>query len=311
MSVTLVTEKVSKSLGIDERLNSTYTRDFFVHTDELATEHEIALADDGTTAIPDMYSRHPVNTNALLVDKRCSQNKDQPLLWEVSCKYSTKTVDPSQQSQDKEDILNETPTINGVTERVQIVVDKDKDGDDILNSAGDKFFDPAPTKDEILRVYSISFNAERYDENAALDYIDAINSDAFQIGNKSFPAKSLRVMDITWDVQFAKSFRYFKVSMILKYRKRLWTEEIQQRGLYYYPSGVSSDKKRILVNKVEAVEPKLLKADGDVLAEGSPAVYKTVELLEEKAFSGLLTFCRGGMTNLDLISFFEPQDEDA
>jgi hypothetical protein len=309
MSITLVTEKISKSLGVDERLNSTYTREFFVHTDALATEHEIALADDGTTAIPDMYDRHPVNTNALLNDKKCSQHKDQPLLWEVTCRYSTKTVDPTQQSQDREDILNEPPTFNVTTERVSVTIDKDKDGNDILNSAGDKFFDPAVESDRILRVYAFSFNAENFDEATALTYIDTINSDTFQIATKTFPVKSLRVMDITGELRYAKSFRYFRVNLIIKYNPNTWKLELQQKGLSYYPGGVAANKTRIKEGGAEVVEPKLLKADGDKLGSGVAAVYTTKWIYTEKAFAGLRTICRSGRSDLDLITIFNGSEE--
>ena len=98
--------------------------------------------------------------------------------------------------------------------------------------------------------------------------------------------------------------------MVMKYRKRTWDDEFQEKGLYYIPGG-SGDRERIKEGGSDVVEAKLLKADGDRLPEGDPAVYTTFEILEETSFAGLLTFCRSGMTNLDLITIFQGGEEDA
>lgn len=316
MSITRVTEKIAKTTGIDERLNSTYERAFYVHTDSLASENEILLADDGTTAVPDMYSRHPANNNALLSNKTARQHAEQPLLWEVVCRYSTITPDPSLQSRTPEEILQEEPTVQMTTERIRVTVHVDKDGNDILNSAGDRFFDPAPEGDEIIRVYTIGFNSAYYSEASAMDFIDKVNSDNFTIGDLVCVPRTLLMHDISANLRFSKGWRYFHITMVLKYRKRIaaddsvigWDDEFQQRGLCYLPGG-TGPRKRIKEGGSDVVEAKLLKADGDVLPDGDPAVYKVVERLKETAFADLLTFCRDGMTNLDLITIFEAQDD--
>jgi len=265
--------QAKNSLGI-----RTYQRQFRLVTDD---------PDDGPYAIgsnaslPNIGSLHPEDSSAWC--RELTVENDAPYAgWIVTANYSSERE------------LSETPTsdpafVTWDSEQFQKPVIQDKDGDAVVNSAGD-FFDPPAMMDDSRRVVTVQKNLTAV-PTWILDYQDAVNSDSFSVDGVTIAigtAKMQRVSVGAEDIRNGIAFR--QVTFTMHLQRDGWDMQILDAGFRRIDPGDST--KRIAISLDDGTEPTtpaLLDGSGGLLSNPTPAnaVFKTFSVYKTRAFSSL------------------------
>lgn len=269
--------------GADGRAGA--SRSFRVIVDDPRTAYtDIALHED----IPKLGSLHP--ENFALYCARVSVVQRNKFLWEVSVGYSN-------ESEKAEDPTDDAAEIDWDTEQFQKPAVKDRDGNAILNSAGDPF-DPPAEMDDSRRVVTIKKNMEEV-PSWILDFQDVVNSSSFSVDGITVAAGLAKVQRVSVGaVQRRNDISYRPVTIVLHLRRDGWALEILNRGFRWTNGAarikVSYTDSGTLVSpgdpvENEPTEPVLLDADGLVLSDPTPetATYGLFNVYEERSFADL------------------------
>ena len=265
--------QAKNSLGI-----RTYQRQFRLITDD---------PDDGPYAIgsnaslPNIGSLHPEDSSAWC--RELTVENDNPYAgWVVTANYSSERE------------LSETPTsdpafVTWDSEQFQKPAIQDKDGDAVVNSAGD-FFDPPAMMDDSRRVVTVQKNLTAVPA-WILDYQDAVNSDQFTVDGVTIAigtAKMQRVSVGAEDIRNGIAFR--QVTFTMHLQRDGWDMQILDAGFRRIDPGDST--KRIAISLDDGTEPTtpaLLDGSGGLLSNPTPAnaVFKTFSVYKTRTFSSL------------------------
>jgi len=261
------------SLGI-----RTYQRQFRLVTDSRSDgPYEI-----GSNAnLPSIGSVHPEDASAWC--RELTVDNDEPYTgWIVTANYSSERE------------LSETPTsdpafVTWDSEQFQKPAIQDKDGDAVVNSAGD-FFDPPAMMDDSRRVVTVQKNLTAV-PTWILDYQDAVNSDQFTVDGVTIAigtAKMQRVSVGAEDIRNGIAFR--QVTFTMHLQRDGWDMQILDAGFRRIDPGDST--KRIAISLDDGTEPTtpaLLDGSGGLLSNPTPAnaVFKTFSVYKTRAFSSL------------------------
>jgi len=261
------------SLGI-----RTYQRQFRLVTDSRSDgPYEI-----GSNAnLPSIGSVHPEDASAWC--RELTVDNDEPYTgWIVTANYSSERE------------LSETPTsdpafVTWDSEQFQKPAIQDKDGDAVVNSAGD-FFDPPAMMDDSRRVVTVQKNLTAV-PTWILDYQDAVNSDQFTVDGVTIAigtAKMQRVSVGAEDIRNGTTFR--QVTFTMHLQRDGWDMQILDAGFRRIDPGDST--KRIAISLDDGTEPTtpaLLDGSGGLLSNPTPAnaVFKTFSVYKTRTFSSL------------------------
>lgn len=281
MSVVSVTEKPEgRSASTDLQLQRSYSRVFQVRTDS-ATDGAATARD--AVGVPAIGAIHPEDARAFCSGKSANAAEDR-VTWAVTCQYTTR---PQTKCADEisDNPLDDPPDISIGLSRYQEVVNQDRDGDPINNSAREQF-NPLPERDASRLVITIVRNEEELNPQQILDYQDAINSDDWQ----GFEAGQLKI-NITPDRQV-----YTSGDTCIVYWRKTYTIEVRdtwdvKRLDEGFCKLVADKQERIKVGDKAAeypANPVLLDGSGAVLADGGNPVFLTFEIYEnEQQFEDL------------------------
>lgn len=171
ISCSPIWEERTGSRGKDGALE--FVRSFRVQTDSPLTEQVEILTTAGIPAYGSMYVVNGFTwAAAFLNDIKVAPDQDDPLLWRVTCRYSTKDVDKTVPPVER-------PTkYDYKTEWVEVATAVDLDGKNLVNSA----YEPLDTisKRVPCLVITAKKNFETFD--AAVDYypwVDTFNGEEF------------------------------------------------------------------------------------------------------------------------------------
>lgn len=137
--------------------------------------------------------------------------------WTVTAEYSSAVE------------MNEDPTqdamqIRVYTEQFQKPAVFDKDGNKIVNSAGDPF-DPPNMMDDSRRVISLIRNVAAY-PSWVLSYQDAVNSDSFTVRGITYAAGVGKVQSVSIsDGQIRNGYPFYTVEVLIHLQKNGWILE--------------------------------------------------------------------------------------
>jgi hypothetical protein len=263
--------------GSDDGKVRTRTRVARVFTDDPLDDSPIVEAAVGVV----QGDPHP-NDFAAKARSIQSRQGETRLVWLVTVEYSSeKDIQPNP--------LNDPVRFNWTGEGFQRPLEKDRNGEAVLNSAGDPF-DPAIMRDDNRPVVHAVANVAVVPV-AALNYRDVVNSDAFTIQGISIAAgkAKIRWIDVS-DLQERNGVEYYTLSCSVHLNKDGWNFKPLDQG---YREKDGTDRKPILDAFGKAVtQPVLLDGSGAKLADPKPsnAVFLDFEGYEELAFGALPFF---------------------
>lgn len=277
MAVTYVGELSEGRRATNSRGVRTYTRVFRLTTSS-QTDNAYTVGSNGS--LPVIGNTFPSDGNAYCtdLDVQCVRGWR---IWDVTATYSTERQ------------LNTTPTSDPVfvqwdTEQFQKPATQDKDGDAVVNSAGDPFL-PPEQMDDSRRVVTITKNLSSVPA-WILTYQDAVNSDTFTIDGISIAigeAKMQRVSVGPAEIRNGTAFR--AVTFVIALRRDGWAYKILDQGYNEKDPADSTKRKPITVRGQLPTSPVLLDGNGNQLANPATAnaVYLTYNVYKTQAFSSL------------------------
>jgi hypothetical protein len=196
--------------------------------------------------------------------------------WTATAEYTTDVFEPS-----SEDPQNDEPRISWSSEIYQEPIFRDTDSNAILNSAGDYFIDPVPTRDVSHLIARITQNVASVPA-WALSYQNAINNGAITIDGLSIAAGLAKVQRIDIGQQELRgNYTFRKVALEIHIHRDGWNLEPLQCGFNHKKAGVV---KPILVKDMDSsgaskddspvTQPVPLDDDGAIITDPTPATAK-------------------------------------
>lgn len=157
-----------------------------------------------------------------------------------------------------------------------VEVDKDRDGNPVVNSAGQPFDTPVP----IERWLPVLVAQRNY---GTLSEIDAINSEFGNAVNstvfRGWPAGQVQFQGLeTGPPSYENGIEYYQGQMRFIMDERGFGRSFLNKGWRYYKDATGDPHDRLLLNATDSAgqlvtEPILLAADGTRLPEGDPGTY--------------------------------------
>lgn len=258
-----------------------YVRVFRVVANHSTVSAREVRAATGIPSIGDAYSVASAiggavtDTNARVSNVVATQpDPDSQELWHVVVTYSAETYPPGL-----------TPSARWRTSRFSRVLETEVDngqsgsglgsGRPVANSAGDPP-SPLPEVDDNRPEYVREFWTTAWSEDLFLAYRNAVNDAPVTIGDKTFPARTLKITGIDSERHERGATFYWRVSLSVEYNPDGWLVEFYDRGFRelrddYYSGGTClveiPDK-----NGVQPTEPYYLDGAGAKLVEGNDPV---------------------------------------
>lgn len=207
MTVHFLEEDAGARTATNSRGVRTYTRAFKFHTDSQLDDAWEVGSHPSAPRIGQAYrDAWCISTTPACTDPWQG--------WTVTAEYSSERE------------LNEDPTqdamqIRVYSEQFQKPAVFDKNGDKIVNSAGDPF-DPPLMMDDSRRVISLVRNVAAYPA-WVLSYADAVNSDAFTVRGITYAVGVGKVQSVSIsDTQQRNGYPFYSVEVLIHLQKNGW-----------------------------------------------------------------------------------------
>lgn len=283
MAGTLLGEWAERRTAVNDRGRRTYSRTFKIDSD---SKSDTAFDIGSVSGLPVIGDAFPDDANAFC--KRISVSCQAGYkYWTVQCDYD-----------DTYDNANTTPSddetqISWSSELFQRPAWKDKDGDAVLNSAGDPF-NPPVMRDDHRTVCRIVKNASTV-PTYVLTYPNAVNSTAFTIDGVTVAQRYAKISNVAVSEAKRRNGVVFRtVNIEMQIRNQTWDFEILDAGFRRLDPSDSSDR-ILIVNDDETLptDPVLLDGSGAVLSDPDTtnAVFGTFRVYEELNFIGTIPGC--------------------
>lgn len=225
---------------------------------------------------------HPVKTYAFLKNLTPSATANR-LVWDITGSYQER---PDRERDEAQNPLEEPTTLSWSSEARAIALSKDKDGNAIVNSAGQPF-DPPLTGDTHTLVATIKYNSAEFNPVLGVDFQDAVNEAATVVGNVNAGARMAKVLEIGAEERFFEDIIYWEATIKVGLRRETWDRVVMDMGVY----SLDDDGKivrAITEDGEEATEPLKLDGSGKILdPQTAPAVFRTFRVAAEKDFGPL------------------------
>lgn len=277
MTTTLKEEIPSGRTARNSKGARTYTRKFRVTSND-KTDGPFEVG--STSGLPLIGSAHPEDANAFCIELTV-ENTEPYAGWTVTANYSDERV------------IDDNPTddaaeINWGSEQFQKVAVVDRDGNLIVNSAGD-LFDPPAMIDDSRRVVTVSKNLATV-PSWILDYQDAINSDTFTIDGISIGVGKAKMQAVTVGPKQRRNSTVFRtVNFTIHLQRDGWVLDILDAGFNRIPTGDTSNRVPITLDGVLPSAPYPLNGAGAPLKNPSPTncVFRSFNVYKTRTFSTL------------------------
>ncbi len=271
MTVTYIGEvdrKGKNSLGV-----RTYTRTFKLKTDT-PTDGVFQVGSNGS--LPVIGSTFVGDPYAFCISLNI-ENTDPWAGWTATAEYTTDQGLAQGAQSETGNPVDDDPVITWSSEIYQEPVFRDTSGNAILNSAGDYFIDPAPTRDVSHLIARIAKNVASV-PSWALSYTNAVNSGAITIDGLDIAAKLAKVQRIDiGGIELRGEYTYRKITTEIHLHRDGWNLEPLQAGFNHKDGGVV---KPILVKDLDSggnsidrspvSQPVPLTDDGAILQNPTP-----------------------------------------
>jgi hypothetical protein len=269
---------------------------------ETATERWIVITDNKFTHQNDIkdyfkntlgisfYAPHPLFPRHYAKDIRIDQREDDWLHWDVFVMWTTEPL-PANQDQELNP-LNRPAKISLSPELLTRFTNQDKDGNAMLNTAGDPF--EGYEVDDIRYLIRFRKNVQSI-PNDVLNMQNKVNSSNFIIGGITVPTRQGKLQGITGSETKEETdgagnvIEYLELTGEIAFLNKKW-DALRQNAGFNYKDG--DDRKKItLKDGTEPSNPVLLDEYGAVIenpaVDGSDAIYITYRVYEETNYSTL------------------------
>jgi hypothetical protein len=164
----------------------TATRVHLVKTDTKSDREDTV---GGASGLPAYADAHPAFAHAFAVTQSITEHSETALAWHVTTGYSS----ARELNEDPED---DEVLIDWNSEIYQEIVQFDVNGKAVLNSAGDYFIDPTPSRDAIHMIARIEANVTDVPP-FIISYQNAVNDNVVNIGGLICAAGLVKVQRMT------------------------------------------------------------------------------------------------------------------
>jgi hypothetical protein len=254
-----------------------YTRVFRVTTDSNDDDGAVVKA-----SAPSLGVQHPSDPRAFLRRRRARNESFSKRVWIVTCAYST-------EFEIEENPLADPADIDWVTEQFQRPFVKDRNGDAILNSAGN-YYDRPVDGDDSRWTANVVKNVSAV-PTWLLDYRDAVNSDAFVLDGLSVAIGEAKMQAIRISRQQERNDVPYRVlTMTIALNGDGWAKEELDQGFQEKHPERLNERRQILDDQGDPVTtPVMLDGTGQRLQDPEPdtAVYRSHDIYQEQPFSDL------------------------
>src|SRR5262245_53444720 len=265
----------------DEQMR-THTRVFRVVTDSPLDDQLDVINAPG---IPDLWTDHPSDAFTSAVDYEVTETED-PERWYVTVKYEL-VIDPTTEPA--------VVRISATTE--ERVIEEDKNGAGITNSAYDHF-DPPPTLPESIIVFNVqknlasaSLNVANIEANYKLHVNSAVyafkSPDGVVIG--SFAIGKVKLVEFTAEPDYRNNTEFWKTTWTFHVRERGWHLRLLDAGFREYVAA-QSRYRTITVAGQPVSNAALLNGAGLKLAPGGVPVFRDYTIFADADFNLLSLF---------------------
>lgn len=283
MAITLVTRVWSGETWDDDIEGAKGYTDFFRVFSNDPDESRINVR----AALPLPGTPHSEDNSAFCRGRSAVRSAESRLIWECTVEYE---FDPKEPEEPTESPLDEPTKFRWTAGLYTKPVIKDRNGDAIVNSAGD-FFDPPPER-EVPRV---SVNIQKNVASvpvAVLTYPGRVNDSSFTVDGVSVVAEAAKITAIdVGELQEKDDIPYRVFTCTIEFEEDTWDLELLDQG-YRIKDG--TDLKDILIEDEDGEfnrpsSPVLLDGSGGKLTDPSPttAVFKTFHVQKLLDFSVL------------------------
>lgn len=231
----------------------------------------------GHPDLPRIGSAHPSFPGAFLEDIAYEQQENKAE-WLFSLSYTS-------ERELKEDPIEERPRVSWDGEMYTEAISKDVNGDAILNSAGDYFIDPSPTKEKSHLIAKIKSNVQTVPQ-WVLSYRNVINNSAITIDGLAIPAeKALIHRPQIGEEKLRNDIYYREVSLDVHIHPDGWKLEVLDVGFREIATGRRDQVKDS--NEDEPTTPVPLDGSGIALLDPNPSnvVFLEFDVRDAKDFT--------------------------
>lgn len=247
----------------------TYSTDYLVETNS-AAEPEASVG--SAAGLPGVGSPHPSDPTARCNGLKLKQ-RDSPFshLWDVTATYTNEPMSPAAVA-----ALSPTPTnpltapskVSFRSKHHEVPFTEDRDGDPVVNSAGDAF-EPPGNKDATRWTIHIVKNYTAIPSTLG-DYQDKVNDGAVVLGGLSVPDECAKINVDGINPVISNGVSYVEVSFVIEVRFEGWGQTYIQQG-FNEKVGTPGVRKKCYIKGVEVTNPVPLDATGAMIVDPTPA----------------------------------------
>lgn len=202
-------------------------------------------------------------------------------IWIVRTDFSTRPVTRCQTSSFDNPLL-EPPKIRGQVTTFQREVTRDKDGNALLNAAGQRFRGPAVTVEDGWPTLDVEQNVAWINPTVLGSYRYAVNDATFW----GCAARTLKCVAIEFEQRrHGTCTVYYNVRSRIVYNADKWDLVLLNEGDLVRVPGTNPPRFRRAKDDLEENVHVLLDAHGAALAPGASPVYLTKRVYPERNFS--------------------------
>ena len=279
--MTVLNVKLEKKAGVrtaehlleDRQITRRQTEQYTVETDGV-DDAETVL---NSPSVKQIYNLHASDSSSRVIRTRASQREEKPELFTVDVEYSTAAA--GSEEEEEPDPLNEDAEVSWNTAAVNVVAEKDRNDNAILNKAGDAF-DPPIEVERPHAVLTVTRNQASFNGSTALAYVQKVNSAVFAGG----AVGTVMCRSISATDEIKNNIQYWRVTYEFEYAPEGWQPEILEQGLRDANGdplkGDDGD---------DVTTPVPIDSSGDRITTGLPsaAIFTTFNVYEETNFNSL------------------------
>jgi len=243
----------------------THTQLYRVRTDNKFDDQVTVLQ---AAALPFLGQPYPNDPSSYCNSLRARNEGASPFFWTVTATYSN-------EREASDSPLDDPIEYQWATEQFQEVADTDRNGQGIVNSAGDPF-DPPIMRDNSRRTVTITSN-EAFVPTWILSYQDAVNSDAINVDGLSVSAGQAKCQQVSVSpIRQRNDVTFRIVTLTIHLNNDGWGFKILDQG---FRERDDDNKLQQITNEADGSEPTApVLLDGSGKAQTDPTVASAVFL---------------------------------
>jgi len=237
---------------------------------------------------PRLRSRHPSDSSLVCQSISATQNDQDRHSVFITAEYATlagaRPEEPPPQS-----ILYNPAVISWQTQQYTAEIQRDVNGNAVLNSAGDPFYPPVQIQKS--RLVAQVRKALSMVPAWLLEYRDAVNNAPFTLDGLQIKKGAARILDISiseWRHEGELSYREVSITIAVNDEADSWQPKVLDQGFFEkIQVNGNTVRRRIRVAGEPVCSPVLLDGQGHALPNPVPAQAQwiTVNAYPEKDFS--------------------------